>query len=150
MTELYFEDFAAGQVYRSAETYTLTVESVKTFAAEYDPQVFHLDGEAAEQSFFGGLAASGWQTAAIAMRLRVLTIRVRGGMVGAGVDEIRWTQAVRPGDTLRSTEEIVLTRKLASRPGLGLVRSKTTVLNQRDEVVMTAMVNFLAPLRKPN
>lgn len=147
MTELYFEDFAVGQVFAPEETYTLTAESIKAFAAEWDPQFFHLDEAAAEHSFFHGLAASGWQTACIAMRLRVCNLHVAGGMIGAGVDEIRWTQAVRPGDTLRVMHEVLSVRRLASRPEYGVIKADTSVLNQRGEVVMHSKVNFLAPVR---
>lgn len=147
MTELYLEDFAAGQVFAPEETYTLTAEAIKEFAAQWDPQFFHLDEAAAEQSFFQGLAASGWQTACIAMRLRVRNVHVAGGMIGAGVDEIRWTQPVRPDDTVRIEQTIVAVRRLASRPEFGLVKAETTMFNQRDEVVMRMKVNFLAPVK---
>jgi len=145
--ELYFEDFAVGQIFAPEETYTLTVDAIKAFAAEWDPQPFHLDEAAAEESFFHGLAASGWQTACIAMRLRVRNLHVAGGMIGAGVDEIRWTQAVRPGDTLRISHEVLSVRRLASRPEYGVIKAETAVLNQHDEVVMRMKVNFLAPVR---
>lgn len=147
MAELYFEDFVVGQIFAPEETYTLTAEAIKAFASEWDPQFFHLDEATAEDSFFHGLAASGWMTACIAMRLRVRNLHVAGGMIGAGVDEIRWTQAVRPGDTLRITHEILSVRLLASRPEYGVIKADTAVLNQRDEVVMRSKVNFLAPVR---
>ena len=88
-------------------------------------------------------------TAAIVMRLRVESIQIAGGMIGAGVEEIRWTQPVRPGDTLRTEAEILDVRLSNSRPTFGVVRSRTTTFNQRDEVVMRSVVNFLAPLRSP-
>ncbi|HET6177710.1 MAG TPA: MaoC/PaaZ C-terminal domain-containing protein, partial [Candidatus Sulfotelmatobacter sp.] len=96
---------------------------------------------------FSGLTASGWLTAAIVMRLRVESINVSGGMIGAGVEEMRWTHPVRPDDRLRTHAEILETRRSASRPEFGLVRSQTTVFNQRDEIVMKSIVNWLAPLR---
>lgn len=145
--ELYFEDLAPGMKFNSTRSYKVTAEEIKEFAERYDPQPFHLDEAAGESSFFKGLAASGWLTAAIVMRLRVESIRIAGGMIGAGVEEIRWTQPVRPGDMLRTEAEILGTRHSTSRPALGVVRSRTLVFNQRDEVVMRSVVNFLAPLR---
>ena len=134
--------------FNSLRSYKVTAEEIKEFAEQYDPQPFHLDEAAGESSFFKGLAASGWLTAAIVMRLRVESIRIAGGMIGAGVEEIRWTQPVRPGDALRTEAEILNVRNSNSRPDFGVVRSRTTVFNQRDEVVMRSVVNFLAPLRK--
>jgi acyl dehydratase len=145
--ELYFEDLHQGQKFASLRAYKVTAEEIKEFAERYDPQPFHLDEAAGESSFFKGLAASGWLTAAIVMRLRVESIRIAGGMIGAGVEEMRWMQPVRPGDTLRTEAEILNTRLSNSRPNFGIVRSRTTVFNQRDEVVMRSVVNFLAPLR---
>src|SRR5665213_2993632 len=100
--ELYFEDFHIGQKFNSLGGAKVTAEEIKEFGTKYDPQPFHLDEAAGENSFFKGLAASGWLTAAIVMRLRVQSIHVAGGMIGAGVEDIRWTQAVRPGDSLHT------------------------------------------------
>jgi acyl dehydratase len=146
--ELYFEDLHAGRRFNSDRSYKVTAAEIKEFAERYDPQPFHLDEAAGESSFFNGLAASGWLTAAIVMRLRVQSITVAGGMIGAGVEEMRWTEAVRPGDSLRTEAEILNVRPSASRPKYGVVRSRTTVFNQRGEVVMRSVVNFLAPLRE--
>jgi len=140
-SELYFEDLHAGMKFVSSRNYKVTAEEIKQFAP------FHLDEAAGESSFFKGLAASGWLTAAIVMRLRVESIKIAGGMIGAGVEEIRWTQPVRPGDTLRTEAEIQSVRPSSSRPAYGVVRSRTMVYNQRDEVVMRSVVNFLAPLK---
>ena len=145
--ELYFEDLHPGLKFNSSRSYKVTAEEIKEFAEHYDPQPFHLDEAAGESSFFKGLAASGWLTAAIVMRLRVESIHIAGGMIGAGVEEIRWTQPVRPGDSLRTEAEILSVRHSASRPAFGVVRSRTVVFNQRDEVIMRSVVNFLAPLR---
>lgn len=147
--ELYFEDFHAGKKFNSEVSYKVTAEEIKDFAQRYDPQPFHLDEAAGESSFFKGLAASGWLTAAIGMRLRVGSIQVAGGMIGAGVEEIRWTEPVRPGDSLRTEAEIQDVRRSRSRPAFGIVRSRTTTFNQNSQVVMVATVNFLAPLRNP-
>jgi acyl dehydratase len=145
--ELYFEDFHVGQRFDSVGTYTVTAAEIKEFGQKYDPQPFHLDEAAGEGSFFHGLAASGWLTAAIVMRLRVLSIKVSGGMIGAGAEEMRWTEPVRPGDTLRTEIEVVGVRYAKSRPDYGVVTTTTKAINQNDQVVMRSTVNFLAPLR---
>jgi acyl dehydratase len=147
--ELFFEDFFPGQVFDSQLSYRVKQSEIIEFGEQYDPQPFHIDEAAGENSFFHGLAASGWLTAAIAMRLRVQSIKVSGGMIGAGVEEMRWTAPVRPNDSLRTHAEILHVRRSASRPTYGIVRSRTTLYNQREEVVMQAIVNFLAPLRNP-
>jgi len=146
-TDLYFEDLHPGMKFESSRSYRVTAEEIKEFAERYDPQPFHLDEAAGESSFFKGLAASGWLTAAIVMRLRVESIHIAGGMIGAGVEEIRWMQPVRPGDSLRTEAEILNVRHSNSRPEYGIVRSRTMVYNQRDEPVLRSVVNFMAPLR---
>ena len=145
--EFYFEDFHIGQMFHSTGSAKVTAEEIKEFGQKYDPQPFHLDEAAGEGSFFKGLAASGWLTAAIVMRLRVESIRVFGGMIGAGVEEMRWTEPVRPGDTLRTEIEVVGVRQSTSRKNYGIVRTRTLAFNQRDEVVLRSTVNFLAPLK---
>ena len=145
--ELYFEDFYVGQTFHSVVTAKVTAEEIKEFGQKYDPQPFHLDEAAGEGSFFKGLAASGWLTAAIVMRLRVQSIQVAGGMIGAGVEEMRWTEPVRPGDTLRTEIEVVGVRQSTSRKAYGIVRTRTLAYNQRNEVVMRSTVNFLAPVK---
>jgi acyl dehydratase len=147
MTELYFEDFYVGQKFASVGGAKVTAEEIKEFGNKYDPQPFHLDEAAGEGSFFKGLAASGWLTAAIVMRLRVQTVPVAGGMIGAGVEEMRWTEPVRPGDSLRTEIEVVGVRQSNSRKEYGVVRTRTLAFNQRDQVVMRSTVNFLAPVR---
>ena len=145
--EMYFEDFYVGQKFNSLGGAKVTAEEIKEFGSKYDPQPFHLDEAAGENSFFKGLAASGWLTAAIVMRLRVQSLTVAGGMIGAGVEEMRWTQPVRPGDSIRTEIEVVGWRQSASRNDFGIVRTRTLAFNQRNEVVMRSTVNFLAPLR---
>ena len=145
--ELYFEDFYIGQLFHSAGSIRVTAEEIKEFGQKYDPQPFHLDEAAGEGSFFKGLAASGWLTAAIVMRLRVESIKVFGGMIGAGVEEMRWTEPVRPNDTIRTEIEVVHARKSSSRKDYGIVRTTTNAFNQRNEVVLRSTVNFLAPVR---
>ena len=147
--ELYFEDFYVGQIFHSLGSARVTAEEIKEFGQKYDPQPFHLDQAAGENSFFKGLAASGWLTAAIVMRLRVQSITVFGGMIGAGVEEMRWTLPVRPGDTLRTENEVLGVRHSSSRTGYGIVRTRTLAYNQRNELVMRSTVNFLAPTKAP-
>jgi acyl dehydratase len=132
----YFEDFAPGQKFGSGRL-TVDAAAIKAFAASYDPQPFHLDEEAAEHSLFAGLAASGWHTAALTMRLIVGSdFRPVGGILGFG-GEIAWVKPVRPGDELRIEAEILETRVSQSRPGFGIVKVRVTTLNQHDETVQT-------------
>lgn len=145
--ELYFEDFQIGQKFESNGSVKVSAREITEFAEKYDPQPFHLDEAAGKSTFFKGQAASGWLTAAIVMRLRVETIRVHGGMIGAGVEEIRWTEPVRPGDSLRTETEVIGIRVSKKRPELGLVTIHTNTFNQRNEIVMKSTVKFLAPLR---
>ena len=145
--ELYFEDFYVGQRFDSVGTYKVTAAEIKEFGEKYDPQPFHLDEAAGEGSFFHGLAASGWLTAAVVMRLRVLSIHVRGGMIGAGAEEMRWTEPVRPGDTIRTEIAVIGVRHSNSRKDYGVVRTRTLAYNQNGQIVLRSTVNFLAPLR---
>jgi len=131
----FFEDFTVGLRFRSG-TANVTAEGIKSFAAEFDPQAFHLDENAAERSLFAGLAASGWHTAAICMRLFVESdLQPAGGTIGAGVEELRWPKAVRPGDVLRVEGEVTDVRASRSRPELGIVKLRATAYNQRNEPV---------------
>lgn len=144
----HLEDFAPGQVYAGSSRARVEPERVKSFAAEFDPQPFHLDEEAAAASLFKGLAASGWHTAAITMRLLVESdLKPAGGIVGAGFDEFRWPLPVRPGDELRVESEILEVRPLKSRADRGVVKVKTTTLNQRGEAVQVSIGNLFVPRR---
>jgi acyl dehydratase len=148
MERLYLEDLAPGQVYRSGRR-VVTAAEITAFAAAYDPQPFHLDAEAARDTLFGGLAASGWHTAALTMRLQVEgEFRPAGGLIGAGMDELRWPRPVRPGDELRIETEILEVRPSRSRPEQGLVKARTTTFNQKDEPVQVLVANLLVP-RQP-
>ena len=147
MAERYLEDFAVGQTFGSGR---LVVEEarMKTFAAEFDPQPFHIDAEAARQSLFGGLAASGWHTAALTMRLLVESdIKPVGGIIGAGFDELRWPRPVRPGDELRVESEVLEVRPSKSRPEQGMIKVRTTTLNQKGEAVQIFVGNLVVPCR---
>jgi acyl dehydratase len=144
---LYLEDLAVGQTFGSG---TIAVDPLrlKTFAAEFDPQPFHLDERAAGASLFGGLVASGWHTAALTMRLLVEgEFKVAGGLVGVGVEEIRWPRPVRPGDTLHVESEVLEVRPSNSRPDRGIVRVRTTTRNQDDQPVMVQVASLIAPRR---
>ena len=144
----YLEEFAAGQKYGGDARLRVEVERVKSFAAEFDPQSFHLDENAAGASMFKGLAASGWHTAAMTMRLLVASdLRPAGGIIGAGFDELRWPLPVRPGDELRVESEILDVRPLKSRADRGVVKVKTTTLNQRGEAVQVSVGNLFVPRR---
>ncbi|MEM5460059.1 MaoC family dehydratase [Paraburkholderia phytofirmans] len=148
MTERYLEDFAVGQAFGSGRL-RIDRERAIEFAAEFDPQPFHLDEAAARRSIFGGLAASGWHTAALTMRLLVETeLKPAGGFIGAGLDECRWPRPVRPGDELRVECEVIEVRPSKSRPEQGLIKLRTTTLNQDDEAVLMYVVNMVVPRRK--
>ena len=147
MSEKYLEDFAVGQIYGSGRI-TVEKERIKAFAAEFDPQPFHLDEDSARRSIFGGLAASGWHTAALTMRLLVENdFKPVGGIVGAGFDEFRWLVPVRPGDELHVDSEVLEVRPSQSRPDQGLLKVRTTTLNQHSEVVQILIANLVVPRR---
>jgi acyl dehydratase len=147
MTKRYLEDFAVGQRFGSGRA-RIDAARIKSFAAEFDPQPFHLDDAAARDSVFQGLAASGWHTAALTMRLLVESeLRPAGGIVGAGFDEFRWPRPVRPGDELRVESEILEVRPSKSRPGQGMIKVRTTTLNQNDEEVQAHVGNLVVPRR---
>jgi acyl dehydratase len=147
MTGRYLEDFAVGQTFRSGRL-RIDRERIKTFAAEFDPQPFHLDEDAARNTIFGGLAASGWHTAAVTMRLLVESdLKPAGGIVGAGFDEFRWPRPVRPGDELRIESEVLEVRPSRSRPNQGMIKVRTTTLNQNDETVQVIVGSLVVPRR---
>ena len=143
----YLEDFSPGQIFGSGRL-RVERERIKSFAAEFDPQPFHLDEEAARNSLFGGLAASGWHTAALTMRLLVESdLKPAGGILGAGFDEFRWPRPVRPGDELHLESEVLDVRASKSRPGQGVIKVKTTTLNQNGEAVQISIGNLIVPRR---
>ncbi len=144
---LYFEDLAVGQTYGTGAV-TVETEMIRAFAAEFDPQPFHLDEEAARDSLFGGLVASGWHTGALTMRLLVEgELQIAGGLIGMGAEELRWPRPVRPGDVLRVESKVLGLRPSGSRPDRGLVRVRNTTLNQHGEPVMVAVVSMIVPRR---
>ena len=148
MAKRYLEDFTVGQTFGSGQL-RVDTEQIKAFAAEFDPQPFHLDENAARDTIFRGLAASGWHTAALTMRLLVEgEIEPAGGIVGAGFDEFRWPRPVRPGDELHIESEVLEVRASRSRPHQGLIKVRTTTLNQMDEAVQVQIANLIVPRRQ--
>ena len=138
MDTLYFEDFQPGKRIDLPGRYAFEREEMLAFARQYDPQLFHLDEEAASHSIYGGLIASGWQTVAACFKLAVDGLIHRVASMGSpGVDEIRWLKPVRAGDTIRVTLEVLEVRPSRSRPDRGIVDTRYEVRNQRDELVMT-------------
>ena len=133
----YWEDFSVGSE-RDCGEHTLTKEEIVRFAGEFDPQPFHVDEEAAKAGLFGGLAASGWHTCALLMRMMCDAYLLDSTSLGSpGIDALRWLKPVLVGDTLRARMRVLEARPMASKPGLGLVRSRWEVRNQRQEPVLT-------------
>ena len=144
--QLYLEDLRVGQRFNS-ETYIMQAARIKEFAAEFDPQPFHLDESAAEASVFKGLAASGWHTAEVAMRLLVTGgLPFANGLVGLG-GEVAWPRPTRPGDILHVESEIVEITPSRSKPQQGIVTVRATMFNQRGEAVYILTAKLLVQRR---
>lgn len=143
---LYFEDMPVG--FRATTgSVVVDADAIKDFAARFDPQPFHLDEAAAEKTFFGGLAASGWHTAALTMRLLVTSgLPIAGGVIGAG-GEVQWPRPTRPGDTLSVVSEVIAAKPSTSRPERGMVTVRSETLNQRGEVVQVLTARLVVPRR---
>ncbi len=132
----YFEDFSVGRVFDSG-TRQLSEQDILGFAREYDPQYFHTDPEAAKQSIFGGLIASGWQTVGVCMRLMCDSYLLETSSLGSpGVDAVRWVKPVYPGDTLRMRATVIAAKPSSSKPDRGIATMRCEVFNQKDELVM--------------
>lgn len=143
MNLLYLDDMSVGMKFTSG-TYLMDEAGIKAFAAQFDPQSFHLDEAAAQASVFQGLAASGWHTAAVAMRLLITGgLPFASGAVGLG-GEIEWPRPTRPGDLLHVESEIVEILPSRSKPNQGIVRVRSTVLNQKNEPVQIFTAKILA------
>jgi acyl dehydratase len=143
---LYLDDLHVGQRFAS-DAHTLDERQVIAFASQFDPQPFHLDDEAAKATLFGGLAASGWHTAAITMRLLVGGgVPVAGGVVGVG-GEISWPKPARPGDILRVESEVIEIKPSRSRPDRGMVTVRSETRNQREEIVQILVAMLIVPRR---
>jgi len=144
---LYLEDLHLGQRFTSG-VYTMKEDRMKAFAAEFDPQPFHLDEAAGQNSIFRGLAASGWHTAAATMHLLVTGgLPLAGGMIGLG-GEIEWPRPTRAGDTLRVESEIVEISPSRSKPNQGVVKVRSVTLNQKGEEVQVFTAKLLVFKRK--
>lgn len=144
---LHLEDFHAGQLF-DAGTHALDAGQIKAFASQYDPQPFHTDEDAAKETFFKGLAASGWHVACLTMKMMVENgPKVAGGQIGAG-GEITWPQPTRPGDILHVTSEVLDVKPSRSRPDRGIVVLRTEARNQKGEVLYVFTCNMLA-FRRP-
>lgn len=145
-TALYLDDLHVGRRFGSG-THVLDEEQIKGFAAQFDPQPFHLDAESARETFFGGLAASGWHTSAVTMRLLVTgELRLAGGIVGVGA-ELTWPMPTRPGDALRVESEVTEISPSRSRPDRGLVTIRSETLNQRGDIVQKLVSKLIVPRR---
>ena len=142
---LYLDDLHVGQRFMSG-TYLIDEEQIKAFAKQFDPQPFHLDAEAAKETLFEGLVASGWHTAAISMRLLVERLPIAGGIVGAG-GEIAWPKPTRPGDTLHVESEILELRPSRSRPDRGMATIRSETVNQLGEIVQVLIAKLVVPRR---
>ena len=148
MAEHYLEDFVVGQRFGSGRL-MVDAERIKSFAAEFDPQPFHLDEAAARDTLFRGLAASGWHTMALTMRLLVEgEVKPAGGIIGAGA-EVSWPRPTRPGDELYLESEVIEVRPSKSRPDQGMVKIRTTTFNHKGEAVQILVANLVGPRRRP-
>ena len=146
MNELYLEDFTVGRRFTST-AHTLDAQQIKTFARKFDPQPFHLDEEAAKSTFFHGLAASGWHTAAITMSLLVKSgMPIAGGLIGAG-GELTWPRPTRPGDTLTVESEVLAVTPSRSRPERGMITVRSITRNQNGEAVQDMTSRMLVWVR---
>jgi acyl dehydratase len=144
---LHFEDLKVGDRFNTAE-HTVTADEITAFGRQYDPQAFHIDAEAARMTLFGQLVASGWHTAAISMGLMVRgEMPLHGGVIGAGVDGLRWPRPVKPGDRLRVVMEVVELGAEPSRTGLGKLKLFCRTLNQDGRAVQEMTANLLVQRR---
>src|SRR5690348_9646552 len=146
MKELYFDDLKKGDRFKS-EPLRVTEKELIEFAHRFDPQMFHLSRRRAERSIFKGLIASGWHTAAMSMRLFVETLNFAEGAIGLGVDELRWPNAVKPGDVLQVETEILDARESRSKATHGIIRIRNVTTNQRGEIVQTMFASALVRRR---
>jgi acyl dehydratase len=143
MAEIYLDDFAPGQVHELGRR-TLSRGEIVAFARQWDPQAFHLDEQAAAESIYGGLIASGWHTVCVFMRLFADGLLKRSAAMGSpGIDELRWLKPVRPGDTLAARLEVLEVRPSRSKPDRGTVRLRSVMLNQREEEVLSFIGNVM-------
>ncbi len=145
-TPLYLDDLHIGDRFSSA-TYTLEKDKLFEFASEYDPQPFHLDDDFAKDTLFNGLAASGWQTASITMKLWTQTLNVANGLIGIDC-HLKWPTPTRAGDTLRVEAEIIDIQHSKSKPNMGIVTYHSLTKNQHDQVVQDTTTKIVVFKRK--
>lgn len=147
----YYEDIEVGRS-QAFGRYEVTLEEVTEFASKYDPQPFHLDNEAAAQTHFGRISASGWHTCAMTMRMLVENMKARpqAGLGSPGVDQLRWKHPVYPGDTLRCETEILEKRRSRSKPDMGLFKSRVRIFNQDNVMVLEMISNGMIRVRDPS
>lgn len=141
---LTFSELRIGDSFRS-RSHRMTLADIRAFATAYDPQVFHVDPERAAQTLFGRLVASGWHTAAVTMRLFVEAVPIAGGLIGAGVGEIRWPRPVLPDDELHVVVTVETLRESRSRPDIGLAGVRVETRNQNDEIVQIMRPQLVVP-----
>ncbi|HMO15942.1 MAG TPA: MaoC family dehydratase [Pirellulaceae bacterium] len=146
--EIYLEDLSVGQVFASG-SHTFVQHEMIEFAQQFDPQDFHLDPARAVDTFFGRLCASGWHTAAVTMRLFVTgELRIAGGLVGAGVEQLRWSVPTYPGDTVTVSATILEVRQMRSKPEFGIVKAQIIATNQHGEIAQQMIANLVVPRRR--
>lgn len=145
----WLDDYAPGQTFDSPESQIMTADAITSFAGAYDPQPFHTSAEAATDTFFGELVASGWHTGAVTMRLfTAIRPLPAWGCIGRGVETLAWPRPVRPGDTLRLRVEVLAVLPSRSKPTLGTVRMRLDTLNQDDAIVQTLTAAMLVPRKE--
>jgi acyl dehydratase len=143
----YLEDLKPGDAFESRR-HTITEEAIVAFAREFDPQPFHTDPEVAKTSFFGKLIGSGWHTAALTMKmLTEAEMDLAGGVIGAGMEELRWPTPLLPGDTIHVRVEILASRASKSRPEIGIVRARIRTLREDGSAVQEMTGNLIVPAR---
>lgn len=151
MPHRYLEDFEPGQTIVGESRLRVDEARIKAFAAEFDPQPFHLDEQAARRTIFGGLVASGWHTAAMTMRLLVdSSLGPAGGIIGLGFEDFRWPHPVRAGDELSVQVEVLDVRISKSRPDSGLLKLRTTTMNRKGQAVQVSVGTLIVPCRPPS
>ncbi len=143
----YLEDLKPGQAFESPQ-HTITEEAIVAFAREYDPQPFHLDREAAKSSFFGKLIASGWHTAALTIKMLLETdMNLADGLIGAGMEELKWPTPLEPGDTIHVRVEILEVRASKSRPEIGIVRAHVRMMREDGSAVLEMISSLVVPAK---
>ena len=147
---LFFEDLVIG-ARQSFGNYAVTREEVMDFATKYDPQAFHLSDEAAAQTHFGRMSASGWHTCAMTMAMMVANMKAnaQAGLGSPGIENLRWAKPVYPGDTLRVESEVLEKRRSKSRSDMGIFKSRSRTYNQNDEIVLEMVSHGMIRVRDP-